>query len=224
MAQRQGGWLSELFTKAVFAPAYKAISWIVDKGIDWGPNVYVPSRWAEPSRQYDNTPTGELIAAIDRAKVIHLQEFYQIADALSWENGQYFVSKKDTLAFLYPFSSELARKASDGLIESWCHKDCINDSRSVYYLRAGDLLDHLEAMPLPGDDWQVKTLEQKAPIFAGELRNRPLQLRKLMVVSALMADDQRPAMEANPGHFYHRPAGGPAPVLGGAGPSGTAPG
>ena len=211
MAQKERGWLSSLFHQAVVKPLSNAIGWVVDKGLETSPHVYVFSKWAEPSRAYDNTPTDELIAGLDRNKTIHLHELYKIADALSWENGSYFISKKDTVAFMMDFSAKLAFKAADGKIESWLRKDFMENRRDIYFVRAGDLLDHLKENPLPGDNWQVNTLEKKDVLFAG-LQHRHLQLRKLIVVSAILAEDQNPVIGANPGNFLHRAAGAPDPA------------
>lgn len=187
---------------------------VIDFGLTAGPSVYQDSRWKEPAIAHNDTPTQELIAGLDRDKVIYMHEYYKIADALSWEIGKYFISKKDTATFLMPFSSDLSIKASRGEIESWCRRDFLNNRRDVYLIRAGDLLDHIAENPLPGDDWHVKTLERKG-MFAGELRNRPLQIRKLMVLSAELATDQRGDIAAQPGDYLHRAKGAPAPVLDG---------
>lgn len=185
---------------------------LIDFGLTAGPNVYQDSQWKQPALQHNDTPTNELIAGLDRDKVIHLNEYYKIADALSWEIGMYFISKKDTATFLMPFSSDLAMKASKGAIESWCRRDFMENRRDVYLIRTGDLLDHIAQNPLPGDDWHVRT-QGKGPLFAGELKYRPLQIRKLMVVSAVVATDQRDAIAAAPADFLHRPRGGDAPII-----------
>lgn len=195
------------------AAAGRAFGRLVDFGLHAGPPVYQDSAWKAPALEHNDTPTEDLIGALDADKVIHLHEYYRIADALSWEIGMYFISKKDTATFLMPFSSDLANKACYGEIESWCRRDFVANRRDIYMVRVGDLLDHIEENPLPGDDWQVKTLEKKGALFAGELRHRPLQIRKLMVLSALLATDQRAEIEQNPGDFLRRAKGGDAPVF-----------
>ncbi|MBU0800938.1 MAG: hypothetical protein KKA05_08020 [Alphaproteobacteria bacterium] len=198
MARKENKWLGGQFLDAVG----RGFNKMIDLALDAGPNVYQPSQWKEPAIAYNDTPTDELIAGVDADKVIHLHEYYKIADALSWEIGKYFISKRDTATFLMPFSSDLSYKASRGEIESWHHAGNTERRRDIHFIRVGDLMDHIAENPLPGDNWHVKT-QGKGPLFAGELKNRPLQIRKLMVLSAVLATDQRATISANPDTFDH---------------------
>jgi hypothetical protein len=205
MARNENKWLGRQFADAVS----RGFGRFLDFAFTAGPSVYQPSQWKEPAIQHNDTPTADLIAGLDRDKVIHLNDYYKIADALSWEIGMYFISKKDTATFLMPFSSDLAFKADRGQIESWQRRDFRERRRDIYYVRVGDLLDHIAENPLPGDNWEVKTLERKG-MFAGDLRHRPLQIRKLMVVSAVLADDRRADIAAAAENFIHQPKGAKA--------------
>lgn len=202
MSQRRGKSLGAQFLAAVGRQLGK----LVDFGLTAGPDLHKPSPWKEAALAHNDTPTDDLIAGADRDKVIHLHEYYKIADALSWEIGKYFISKRDTAAFLMPFSSALSQKAGNGQIESWLRHDFMENRRDIHYIRVGDLLDHIAENPLPGDDWHVKTLG-KGVLFEGELKNRPLQIRKLMVLSAVLATDRRPEIAAGPADFSHKPPG-----------------
>jgi hypothetical protein len=218
MSHRQKKWLGAQFMDAVG----RGLGKLLDFGLTAGPDLYKPSPWKDAAVAHNDTPTETLIADADRDKVIHLHEYYKIADALSWEIGKYFISRRDTATFLMPFSSDLSFKAGRGEIESWLRTDFMENRRDIHYVRVGDLMDHIAENPLPGDNWHVKTLG-KGVLFSGELKNRPLQIRKLMVLSAELATDQRATIAANPDKFIHKAPGAPVPPVQPDGPRAEGP-
>lgn len=210
MAQYEGGLLSRLFNAVVARP----IGWVIERSFDlfeMGPSVIEKSQWLEPAQEYDDVPTDELIPQVDRDKVIHLAHLFRIADDLSFQHKDYFISKKDTQTFLHPLAYGLSDKAKAGEIESWHKKDIENRTIGALHIRAGALIDHLKEDPIPGDNWEVTTLEKKAALFAG-LRHIPMQLSKLFVVSAMLAEDKRPEIEGNAEAYQHQPQGTASPA------------